>query len=324
MSKFQGFNLPEENWSKLPHQLIESLSKFASQGELMVVLYILRHTWGFQEFDQFKKITLNEFMHGRKTTNLKEYPTGRMDKGVGMSKGAIIRGLQRAEEHGFIKVEKDERDKARVKKYYMLNMVGDDTLDVVSQNGTPKSSVGVPKENPDVPKEDTWGSKVEHRSEKDTLERNNDKETDLSGNEEDSPSDSSSSRFDVDGGIIDIPEQRRRYIPSCEYEHEDGTIEVIEDDSWQQEMKQLDYQILTSAGLEEYPDKKYWKKAQRVEKKLARGEISGDYIENRCWCAANHPWGLDKLLNSLLNPHHYRNWQEREAARERKKTNNEQ
>jgi DNA-binding PadR family transcriptional regulator len=176
--KFPGFQSPEENWSKLPHQLIAALPNFTSQGELMVVLYILRHTWGFQEYDQLKKITIDEFMHGRKTKEGK-----RMDGGVGMSKGAVVRGLQRAEEHGFIETEKDERDKARVKKYYMLKMMEEDILDMVSQNETP-DDLGVSKEDPDVPKEDIGvtkqdsnGPKVVHRSEKETLEKNLQKET---------------------------------------------------------------------------------------------------------------------------------------------------
>jgi len=300
---FDGFEFPKENWSKLPHQLIESLSKFSSLGELMVVIYILRHTWGFQEFDQFKKITLDEFMHGRRTKERK-----RMNGGVGMSKNAIIRGLERAENHGFIKVQKDEKDPARIKKYYMLKMAGNDILDVGFQNGTPKSSSDVPKENPDVPKQNSSGSEVEHRSEKDTLERNNKKDTSPIGDE----------IHDPDLPIEQKP-KKKVYVPPCEYEDEHGNIEVIEDDSWRQEKNQLDRRILLSAGLEEYPSKKDWEKARRIEQKLERGEICERYLENRCYNAENLPWGLDKLLNSLLNKNHYRNWQEREAERERRK-----
>ena len=302
--KFKGFKPPEANYSKLPHALIEALSKFTSQGELMVVLYILRHTWGFQEFDQFKKITIDEFMRGRKKKKGK-----RMNGGIGMSKGAVIRGLERAEEHGFIKVEKDERDKARVKKYYMLKMAGDDILDVVSQNGTPKSS-DVPKENPDVPKWDSSSSKVGHRSEKDTLERNNKKDTILPNSDE-------ISSFDKDGAPIDTPKPKKRHIVPCEYEDEQGNIEVIEDNSWRQEKKQIDWRILNSAGLEEYPSKKDWKKARRVEEKLEQGKISEQYLENRLYNTTDKMWSLETLLNSLLNANHYRRWQEREAKRKK-------
>jgi len=126
------------------------------------------------------------------------------------------------------------------------------------------------------------------------------------------------SEFDEGGAPIETPKPKKRYVPDCEYEHEDGTIETIEDDSWRQEKKQLDWRILGSAGLTEYPTKKDWKKARRVERKLERGEIEERYLENRCYNAENLPWGLDKLLNSLLNPNHYRNWQERETSRKNK------
>ena len=69
MSKFDGFDIPKENWSKLPNALIAALPLFTSASELKVVLYVLRHTWGYQEFDNPKSITLDELAHGRKRKN---------------------------------------------------------------------------------------------------------------------------------------------------------------------------------------------------------------------------------------------------------------
>jgi hypothetical protein len=114
-SRFKGFATPKENWSKLPHEMIEAMPFVETVGELKVILYILRHTWGFQDED--KKITLDEFEHGRRRRN-----GSRIDNGLGLTRPTIIDGLKRAEEHGFIAVEVDTSDSARTKKYYSLVM----------------------------------------------------------------------------------------------------------------------------------------------------------------------------------------------------------
>jgi hypothetical protein len=113
--RFAGFAPPIENWSKLPHQLIDALPFMGSEAEVKVILYILRHTWGFQDAD--KRITLDEFEQGRKGRD-----GTRIDKGVGMSRKSIIKGLRDAETHGFIKVEVNDNDLARIKKTYSLVM----------------------------------------------------------------------------------------------------------------------------------------------------------------------------------------------------------
>lgn len=117
---FKGFVYPQENYSKLPHMLTESLPEFTSLAELKVVMYILRHTWGYQEFDEGKRISTNEFRHGRKKRGGE-----RIDRGIGMAKKSVIDGLRRAVEHGFIEVEVDASDGGRVTKYYHLRMQPD-------------------------------------------------------------------------------------------------------------------------------------------------------------------------------------------------------
>ena len=115
MAKFNGFSGPKENWSKLPNELIDALPIIETMSELKCILYILRHTWGFH--DERKKITTDEFMNGRKRKD-----RTRLDNGTGLSKNSVISGLRSAEEHGFIEVDKDERDLARNKKTYTLKM----------------------------------------------------------------------------------------------------------------------------------------------------------------------------------------------------------
>lgn len=142
---FTGFVNPKQNWSRLPHQLINALPTFSSMAEIVVVLYILRHTWGYK--DKRKRITLDEFEHGRKRKN-----GTRIDAGVGMSKPSIVSGLKSANTHGFIVVEVDDSDKGRVKKFYSL------ANETVLKSLTPDSQEPL------------------HPSEKETSERNYKKE----------------------------------------------------------------------------------------------------------------------------------------------------
>lgn len=148
MTEFQGFQQPEQNYSKLPHEFVDMLPEIDSLAELKVTLYILRHTWGFSEFDKPKKITTDEFEHGRKKRD-----GSRMDGGTGLSPNSIRSGLEKAVERGTMQVETDETDKARIEKYYSLNMAPDSNLE-------PRSAKVAPRP-----------AKVEDRSEKETIER---------------------------------------------------------------------------------------------------------------------------------------------------------
>lgn len=111
--KFKGFVEPRENWSKLPHALIDVLPLIETISEAKVILYILRHTWGFQ--DDEKKITLDEFCNGRKRRD-----RTRLDQGTGLTIPSVRAGIQAAIKHGFITVEVDKSDLGRVKKFYSL------------------------------------------------------------------------------------------------------------------------------------------------------------------------------------------------------------
>ena len=113
--QYDGFEEPKSNFTRVPNDFLEAMHLIDTVGEMKVVYYILRHTWGFQ--DDQKKITLDEFEHGRKRRD-----GTRLDGGTGLSKPTIIDGLKRAEQHGFIIVSKDDSDGGRVKKFYSLKM----------------------------------------------------------------------------------------------------------------------------------------------------------------------------------------------------------
>jgi len=134
MNDFKGFAFPEQNWSKLPHEFIDALPMVNSLGELKVILYVLRHTWGFAEYDEPKRITIDEFMNGRKRRD-----GSRIDAGVGMYDQAVQKGLAKAVEHGFLLVFVDDSDQARKIREYSLNIPGSENHYPDSENHYPDS-----------------------------------------------------------------------------------------------------------------------------------------------------------------------------------------
>lgn len=125
---FPGFWHPDKykiGYTKLPHELIYLMPAMSNQ-ELRVVLYVLRHTWGYQEIDNElsikkigdgKRITIDEFMRGRKRKD-----GTRMDRGTGLSDRGVKNGIAQAIKHGYLICEVVDIDKARVKKYYSLRI----------------------------------------------------------------------------------------------------------------------------------------------------------------------------------------------------------
>lgn len=183
--KFPGFDIPRQNWFKMPNNWTDLTAEMSSWAEQKVVEYVLRHTWGYQEYGTLKRITLDEFQNGRKRTD-----GTRMDKGVGMGKQAIISGIRRAVEDGFLIEEKDDEDKGRVRKYYGLRMLPHLEERGVYENHTS----GVRSSHP-------RGMKRRHRSEKDTLERNSKKDT-VNGGQ----------NFIKDLPDLDQPEEKTDYM----------------------------------------------------------------------------------------------------------------
>lgn len=164
--KFLGFDIPRQNWFKLPNNWTDLTVRMRSWAEQKIVEYVIRHTWGYQEYGGLKKITLDEFERGRKRTD-----STRIDKGIGMRKQAIISGIKQAVEDGFLIEDVDDSDKGRVKKHYGLKM-----LSHLTNEG------GYDNHTPDVRSSHPRGTENTHRSEKETQERNKKKENTVNGN----------------------------------------------------------------------------------------------------------------------------------------------
>jgi len=112
-----GFDRPESNYFRMPNTWTDITAEIDNIAELKVVEYILRHTWGYQEYGLKKHITIDEFVNGRR---LKD--GSRMDKGTGLSERAVYDGLRKAVENSLIEEEMDDSDRGRIKKSYSLRM----------------------------------------------------------------------------------------------------------------------------------------------------------------------------------------------------------
>ena len=126
---FPGFNTSFKGYSQLPNEwLDEIISQITNIAELKIVLYIYRHTWGYQEkksnpeepakHDEIKHITTDEFRHGRKRKD-----GSRMDRGTRLSNRSVIDGIRAAVKDGYIIELVDDTDKGRVIKSYALNLL---------------------------------------------------------------------------------------------------------------------------------------------------------------------------------------------------------
>lgn len=149
--QFVGFDIPHENWFRLPNAWTDITAHMRSWAEHKIVEYVLRHTWGFQEYEGLKRISLDEFENGRKRRD-----GTRLDRGIGMRRQAIISGIRQAVADGYLIEEKDDSDRGRTKKFFGLNML---------RKG------GCDHHTPDVCSSHSRGVAITHRSEKDTLER---------------------------------------------------------------------------------------------------------------------------------------------------------
>jgi hypothetical protein len=161
--QFPGFSKPEANFFRLPNEWTDITAKVTSLAEMKLVEYVLKHTWGYSEFDVVKKITTDEFMYGRKKKDGE-----RIDIGTGLSNKSVIEGLHKAVEHGLLEVEIDDSDKARIKKYYKLKMktpIAEDEPEQKELHADVKNvHIGVKKVH------SSYVTSL-HRSEKDTKER---------------------------------------------------------------------------------------------------------------------------------------------------------
>jgi len=130
-----------------------------TEAEIKIVLYILRHTWGYRDYEASKLITLDEFQHGRKRKD-----GTRIDEGTGMARNSIKDGIRRAVEHGLITIIEDNHDLARIKRYYRLSGANEQDDSGETYKGAPGGQKLTPRGSEVDPRQ----SEVDPRTEKDT------------------------------------------------------------------------------------------------------------------------------------------------------------
>ena len=166
---FSGFDRPESNYFRMPNTWTDITAEIDNIAELKVVEYILRHTWGYQEYGLKKHITIDEFVNGRR---LKD--GSRMDKGTGLSERAVYDGLRKAVENSLIEEEIDDSDRGRIKKSYSLRMReiahGGEELQSL-QSGVQTLHPPLQDLHPDPQTLQVRGASNAPRTEKDTQER---------------------------------------------------------------------------------------------------------------------------------------------------------
>jgi len=166
---FLGFDLPHQSWFKMPNEWTDITADMSSMAELKIVEYVLKHTWGYQEYGVKRSITIDEFRFGRKRKD-----GTRLDRGTGLSKQSVITGVKAAVKRGLLKEEVDSRDKARIRKFYSLRMKegggGDD------EPGVKKLDADVKDLDTGVQDLDIGGLKSGHRTEQETIARNQQQE----------------------------------------------------------------------------------------------------------------------------------------------------
>jgi len=136
-STFSGFQFP--NTTQIPNEVFDTLMSKLSGGELKVLLYICRRTFGFRK--DRDSISLTQISKGITTK------AGRvLDQGTGLSKRQVQRALRALEERQVIQVERkvDETGLHEINTY-RLNVRSGDMLSppvetpVSGRVGTPLS-----------------------------------------------------------------------------------------------------------------------------------------------------------------------------------------
>jgi phage replication O-like protein O len=112
---FPGFQFP--NTTQIPNEVFDALMPHLSGGELKVLLYICRRTFGFRKDSD--SISLTQIAHGITTK------AGRvLDQGTGLSKRHVINALKALEKRNIITVtRKVDKTGLNGVNTYSLNML---------------------------------------------------------------------------------------------------------------------------------------------------------------------------------------------------------
>jgi len=192
--RFSGFHFP--SYTQVPDQLFDELLPILSGGELKVLLYICRRTFGFKR--ESDNISLNQMLNG-----ITKNDGTRLDGGAGLSRATLLRALKSLQEKDILIAERQENDEqGNLPTNYRLHMADSPW----SQNDTPprykneptlgiKMSLGLGKEM-SLP----LGIKMSPTTYSSTTNRNT------------TNSDTTNNNSDVDGGNDDTPAMEQNVV----------------------------------------------------------------------------------------------------------------
>ncbi len=100
---FAGFAYPEANWYRLPNDWFDVWAELRRQtgrarikGPLQVTEYVIKHTWGWQNFATPVRLAWHDFQYGRRSG------TRNLDHGTGLSRRALRHALEDAQAWGLL------------------------------------------------------------------------------------------------------------------------------------------------------------------------------------------------------------------------------
>jgi len=95
--RFAGFQNP--NYTLVPDEVFDELLTVLSGGELKVLLYIIRRTFGFKKDSD--NISLSQMLHG-----IARKDGSQLDGGVGLSKPTLLQALRTLQDKNIIETER--------------------------------------------------------------------------------------------------------------------------------------------------------------------------------------------------------------------------
>ena len=194
----QKLQYPKANYFPVPNNICAVVGDL-SGSEIKVLLYILRHTWGFPDDDRRepKRLTFDDFLRGREARSRKTGKRKRMDSGCGLTqKGTLSKALTAlATKHKLILVIEDRHDGARVRKSYRSRLPEDEGFPGIvdlkeyiilrkksNQKAKVEATIEFPEGNAEFPRVNPEFPRVNSIIQKETKEKNSGKSSFPIGN----------------------------------------------------------------------------------------------------------------------------------------------
>lgn len=105
---FTGFAYPEANWYRLPNDWFDVWADLRQQtgrarikGPLLVTEYVIKHTWGWQNFDTPVRLSWHDFQYGRRTG------PRNLDHGTGLARRALRLAITDVQAWGLLEHPRD-------------------------------------------------------------------------------------------------------------------------------------------------------------------------------------------------------------------------